>query len=281
MRADPTLLFFPFFRSTAYYRHHYASLWLAGRVRGAWEPLACLTVCAWLAYGSWDAAVAHQTEAIVLGSLLGLKLLGSLIALALGLRFGGAWRRHPTGLSWQFVQKLEMLGTIFCAAMVSQYTRAIGRCSSTPAFAAIFFLGFFINLSTTVLDPLHIFAVRLLIYAHHSAVVVYDSQTSPFWDDPALGGPNRGIEYLFVGFEILCVYASSFLFTSPRSELLRQKDTQVLARVILQRDVTLNLVTNFLPPVVSRYLQAQVIFLTIFFWPILPFLPPELRWGGE
>ena len=241
--------------SEAYHRHLFASVWVAARVRDVWEPLFAFVVCAWMAYGAWDNAARHATEAAIFGALLGLSLSVSATWLAFGLRRSGRWRQFP--VSFPFAQFSRLFGTIAHAGIVTQWARLLGRSSSTPAFAAVYLLCFFVTLSTSILGPNFIFVVRIVPLAHHCVVVLYDALTAP--DDPLQGrGPNRGIEHLVTAaLPMLFVYVIAFLVTSPKAELIRRKDIVILARCLLQRDVTLALVTNFLPPVVSRFLQER------------------------
>ena len=62
------------------------------------EPLSAAITCAWLAYGSWERAVAHTTEAAIMGALLALIFFSSVASLCAGLRFGRAWRELPRGV---------------------------------------------------------------------------------------------------------------------------------------------------------------------------------------
>ena len=94
----PLHLFFPCRYREAYLRLRYTTLWLTYRGMRTFEPLSAAITCAWLAYGSWEKAVAHTTEAAIMGALLALIFFSSVASLCAGLRFGRAWRELPRGV---------------------------------------------------------------------------------------------------------------------------------------------------------------------------------------
>ena len=211
----------------AYLHHRYALIWLSHRVMRTLEPLSAAITCAWLAYGSWEKAVAHTTEAAIMGALLALIFFSSVASLCAGLRFGRAWRELPRGVPWSIYQKLVMVPPLIGAAIVTHYTRLIGRLYSTPAWATIYLLAFFNSLSISVMDPAHLIALRIAIVAHHCAVFAYDAMTTPGWSDPIRGGPYRWAEYAFTAF-----FGMFFIFVigygaSARGERQRCHDIQV------------------------------------------------------
>ena len=241
--------------SEAFYRYRFAPLWYPSRVRGICEILLAVVVCAWLAYGSWDRAIAHQTEAIIMGSILGASLACHTAALAAGILLGEAWRDWPASLTWSQYQWLEMLPTLLHAALVSHYAHLIGRLLATPTWALIHFYGVFTSLSTSVLDPPHCLAVRTLTMAHQCALVAYEAMTQPGWEDPS---GYTWVECFYVGF--FCAFfvnAIAYRTSSVVAEATRVKDIQTLTRAVLQRDVTVALVSNFLPPVVLQAVQER------------------------
>jgi len=234
-------------------------LWHPARVRDMLEPLSILGVCAWLAYGSWEMAVAHQTEAIILGSILGLSFLGSAASLVLGNLFGGWWRSYPEGLSWSFVQKLEMVPPLLNAAVLSHYSRIIGRAATTPVWGSLYMVAVCTSLAASHCDPHHCFAVRELILIHHCAVFAYAVMIQSSPNNPTVPAPpSQYFEQIFVailqfGFSFYVGYSAS----SVQSEATRLRDMQVHALATLQRDVTLALVTNYLPPSVLFTVQER------------------------
>ena len=243
--------------SEAFFRFRYALLWFPSSVRGMLEPISACAVCAWLAYGSWDAAAAHQTEAAVLVSLLGLGFLGHAIPFALGLIFGGSWREAPKYLNWSFVMKMEMAAPFYNAAIVSHWSRMLGRAASTPALASFFVTGIYVSVSASY-EPFHWFVVRQLITAHHCAVFAYEVLTTPGWNDPDQGGPYREVEFVFtVVLEMFVVYFLAYISSRTKGEAESQRDIQAHAQATLQRDVTLALVANFLPPAVLLHVQER------------------------
>ena len=212
----------------------------------------------WLAYGSWSTAARYPSAAIICGSLIGVSFLGSVILLTAGLCFGGAWRAYPEGLSWSFVQKLEMVQPFFNAAIFSQYTRLIGCAESTPAWATIYLTCAVNSQTSSQLDPIHSFVVRMVVPAHHIAVVAYNAWTDPIWSsDPDDGGRYRITEYVFVAWLIVIVYLVNYVISARKAEVIRLRDIQVHAQAVLQRDITLALVSNFLPPTVLLHVQER------------------------
>jgi len=233
-------------------------LWLPSRLRGCIDTVMLVGVGAWLAYGSWDLAVAHQTEAIILGSLLAASFVLHAASLAAGLLFGGAWREFPEGLSWSFVQKLEVAVALFHAACLSHYSRLIGRAASTPVWCVMYFSGVQFALISSLCDANHCLAVRELILIHHSAVFAYEVMTTPGWSDPERGGKYRCVEYVFAAFmEMFLTHFVAYFSSLTKGEATRLRDMQVHAAATLQRDVTLNLVTNYLPPSVLLHVQER------------------------
>ena len=233
-------------------------LWLPFRIRGVLEPLTALGVGAWLAYGSWEKAVAHQTEAIILGSLLGISFLVHATSLALGLLFGGGYREYPENLSWSFVQKVQVGVALFHAAILSHYSRLLGRAASTPVWAIMYYSGVQFALISSLCDANHCLAVRELILIHHCAVFAYEVWTTPGWSDPERGGKFRIVEYIFAAFlEMFVTHYVAYVSSLKKGEATRLRDFQVHAQATLQRDVTLALVTNYLPPSVLLHVQER------------------------
>ena len=221
------------------------------------EPLSAALICAWLAYGSWEKAVAHQTAALVLISLLVLSFVIHAASFALGLIFGGPWREAPTYLNWSLLMKMEMASPFFNAAVISHFARVVGRAASTPAWAAMLVTGTYVSVSASY-EPLHWFAVRQLITAHHCAVFAYEVLTTPGWNDPARGGPYRVVEYVFtVVMEMFVVYFLMYSSALKKGEGESQRDIQAHAQAMLQRDATLALVANYLPPSVLLHVQER------------------------
>ena len=70
------------------------------------QPIAVAATCAWIAYGSWDEAVQHPTEAIIFGALLAASCALTAALLAAGLAWGGPWRQMPARASWEAMQVL-------------------------------------------------------------------------------------------------------------------------------------------------------------------------------
>ena len=237
-------------RREAFIRYRYAMLWFPSRGRGVAEPLAALAVGAWLAYGSWEKAVAHQTAAICMASFLIFSFLLHAASLAMGLAFGGPWRTFPEGLSWPVVQKLEMLGPFLHSAILSHWSRLIGRSGSVPAWAFVFLTCLRNSVSSSICDPGHVLLLRLPILAHHCAVFAYSIMTTPG------AGPHSWVEQAFVAFQIFVVFLAS-LVPGKKAEAVRLRDLQVHAQATLQRDVTLALVTNFFPPAVLRHVRER------------------------
>ena len=232
-------------------------VWLPSRVRCVLEPLSAIGIGAWLAYGSWEKAVAHQTEAIIMGSILGFSFCCSVASLTAGLLFGGWYREFPEGLSWSFVQKLEMVPPLLHAALLSHYSRLLGRAASTPVWTAVYLTGLYNSISASHCDPIHCLAVRQLALFHHCAVFLYYVITTPGRNDPALGvpAPSRWLDQVFV-----CVIQCFAWFINTyfgKGEATRLRDLQVHAQATLQRDVTLALVTNYLPPAVLLHVQER------------------------
>ena len=120
-----------------------------------------------------------------------------------------------------------MVPPLIGAAIVTHYTRLIGRLYSTPAWATIYLLAFFNSLSISVMDPAHLIALRIAIVAHHCAVFAYDAMTTPGWSDPIRGGPYRWAEYAFTAFFcMLIVYVSGYR-AACSSARVQLKDSQV------------------------------------------------------
>ena len=235
-------------------------MWLPSRVRCVLEPLSAIGVGAWLAYGSWEKAVAHQTEAIILGSILAFSFCCSVASLTAGLLFGGWYREFPEGLSWSFVQKLEMIPPLLHAALLSHYSRLLGRAASTPVWAAVYLMGLYNSIAASHCDPIHVLAVRQLVLAHHCAVFLYYVMTTPGQNDPVPGvpPPSRWLEQVFVAIvQFFTVYFVSHFGSTLKGEATRVRDLQVHAQATLQRDVTLALVTNYLPPAVLLHVQER------------------------
>ena len=235
----------------AFIRFRYAMLWFPSRGRGVAEPLAALAVGAWLAYGSWEKAVAHQTAAICMASSLGFSFLVHAASLSAGLAFGGPYRALFEGLSWPFVQKLEMLGPFLHSAVLSHWSRLIGRSGSVPAWAFVFLTGLRNSISSSLCDPLHVLVLRLLILAHHCAVFAYSVMTTPG------AGPHSWVEQALVAAQLAMMFVVSHVGAGRRGEAVRLRDLQVHAQATLQRDVTLALVTNFVPPAVLRHVRER------------------------
>ena len=68
------------------------------------QPIAVAATCAWIAFGSWDDAVEHPTEAAIFGALLAASCALASALLAAGLAWGGPWRQMPADASWEAVQ---------------------------------------------------------------------------------------------------------------------------------------------------------------------------------
>ena len=83
----------------------------------------------------------------------------------------------------------------------------------------------------------------------------HQAMTVPGWEDPT---GYRWAEPLYTGF-LACfvVNAVAYKASSLKAEETRVKDIQTYTRSILQRDVTVALVSNFLPPIVLQAVQER------------------------
>ena len=89
----------------AYTDQRFASFWLPARIRGTYEPLACLLVCAWL---GWGDSVNHLMEAALFGSLLGCSFVWTGSCLLWGLWRPESRRGIPTLFPWPVHQIFEI-----------------------------------------------------------------------------------------------------------------------------------------------------------------------------
>ena len=126
-------------RSRAYYRRRFADLWLASRIRAVYEPVAVTATCMWLTYGAPGQYTNFSAPAfIVFNVLLGVSFLASVAQLALGLAWGGVYRELPGWLPWPVAQKLEMFAVLMHGALLTHWSRIIGRYLATPVFAMLY-----------------------------------------------------------------------------------------------------------------------------------------------
>ena len=129
------------------------------------QPFAVAATCAWLAYRSWNGAIAHPAQAVILFSLLGGSLALAAAQLIAGLAWGGAWRELPEGVSWEVVQLMEMVPTLLHAAILTHWSRLIGRTLATAVLALLYELGYAASV-LSLHDPTHALALQLIIITH-------------------------------------------------------------------------------------------------------------------
>ena len=144
----------------------------------ALQPIAVAAVCAWLAYGSWNAASRRTTEAIILGSLLALSFALTAASLLTGLVLGRAWQQLPGGVSWEVVQLMEMVPTLLHAAILTHWSLLIGRTLTTAVLALLYELGFATSV-LSLLDPTHALALQFIIIAHQVGAHILPFAPSP------------------------------------------------------------------------------------------------------
>ena len=237
-------------------RYRYEYMWLPTRSIRVTEPLVVAVVCAWLAYGSTEKAREQAVAAAVMGALLGVSCAVSAALLATGLIRGGAWRKLPTSLPWSILQKLEALPVVLHAAVLSHWSYRIGRLESTPVFAMLVSIAFIVHAS--LLQPGHIAAVVITIFAHHYALIIYEALTlQSSWSSGQPGTELRWISALQVFVVVIIAFGFSLMGTLPVIEGKRRKDFYVHTRAKLLRNVAHDLVVNFLPAPVMKAVQER------------------------
>lgn len=242
--------------SVEFLRHRYASLWFVTRVIRAVEPLSVAAGCAWLSYNSWEAAQALTVTAAVFGSVLVLSFLVACALLGLGLVYGGPWRELPTSMSWPLAQALECVPILVHTAILTQYSRLLGRVCTTPVWALIYSIAYSAHSSHVLQLPFEI-GVATLVFAHQSAAIAYDAMTTPDWTSPQNGGSTRFLDTVLPMAEICIVFVIVWAMVMPRVEATRREDFFIHTRAKRLHDVAAQLITNFLPAPVLRAMQRR------------------------
>ena len=200
----------------------------------------------WLGYGAGgDVALEHAVEAAIFGALLATSFLLAAASLAAGLWRNGSRREIPTGLTWFWLQKMEMLPTLLHAAILTHWSRLIGRVSATPVWALLYEMGFAASI-LHVLDPLHALFLQVFILTHHSAVLGWEATHDA--DAQAHIGLPVWLDAVYTIFlEILAVDVLVLFVGATQIEWMRREDWRVKGRAMLQRNVLAQLISNFLP----------------------------------
>ena len=212
-----------------------------------WEPIGTGIVCAWIAYNALEEAKQQAAAAAICGALLGASFLISVAALAAGLVWGGAWREMPTSIPWDVMIFIEMAPVLLHSAILTQWSRLLGRVGSTPVWAMLY-TNAAAMAASHLLTPGHTIFATCAIFFHQCAMVGYEAMTAPDWASPARGGSLRWIDPFLVMFEIAAVFLVAWFNTFVAVENKRRLDYSIHKRAKVLHDVAKNLVTNFLPP---------------------------------
>ena len=242
-----TFLRFAIERRPAYFCQRYAQLWLRARIRAVYEPLSVFVVCVWLSYGAGgNDTLEHIAEAAVFGAFLAASFAIAVASLTIGLWLGWSWREMPPpGVPWFWLQKMEMLPTLLHAAILTHWSRLIGRVSATPVWALLYEMGFAASI-LHVLDPLHALFLQVFILTHHSAVLGWEATHDA--DAQAHIGLPVWLDAVYTIFlEILAVDVLVLFVGATQIEWMRREDWRVKGRAMLQRNVLAQLISNFLP----------------------------------
>ena len=211
-----------------------------------WEPIGTGIVCAWIAYNALEEAKQQAAAAAICGALLVASCFVSTAALVAGLAWGGAWREMPTSVPWDVMICIEMAPILLHSAILTQWSRLLGRVGSTPVWAMLHTLA--ANPASHLLTPGHTIFATCAIFFHQCAMVGYEAMTAPDWASPARGGSLRWIDPFLVMFEIAAVFLVAWFNTIWAAENKRRLDYSIHTRAKVLHDVAKELVTNFLPP---------------------------------
>ena len=237
-------------RRPAYFSQRYEQLWLRARIRAVFEPLSVFAVIVWLTYGARGEVVpAHKTEATIFGVLLAINFVLAVASLVVGLWLNGGGWEIPPRVTWFWLQKIEILPTLLNAAILTHWTRLIGRHLATPVWALLYEMGFAASI-LHVLDPLHAFVLQIIIVAHHCAVLAWEVVRDS--DGDSLTPAHADILVWFdsvytVALEIFTVDIVVLFIGATQIEWMRREDWKVKGRAMLRRNVLAQLVSNFFP----------------------------------
>ena len=229
-------------------------MWLPSRVTRVLEPLSVAAVCAWLAYGAgWELAADHATEAAIFGALLAANFVVASALLTLGLLRGGAWRDLPTHVNWPLLQVLELLPPLINAAVLTHWTRHMGRLLSIPVWTQLVTIAHTIVTAHIVFPSFYIFCT-VVIFAHQCAVVAYTFLR---------GGPGGdGLHWLdcvLVMYAVVLRFATAFFSSAKEIEQRRLGDLKIHTQAKQLHALERDLLVNFLPPPVLQAVQDRAL----------------------